>query len=286
ARFLHFAFVLQALAFALQRLALDGMPRRFQRLAFALQLLALLFRALAALFFDFAFALDALALLHLVLARAHLVGAVGLERLAFGLRRRLRRIGGHGNESQRTGKHHTREQLPDREHCELLSVGFDVPMRTSFTRLTTLGQPAMLPAEMPDLVLVVEPSSTARAQATQALQRGGYETLVAADLSQARSMARAPIVAVVIGERLATPGATRAFAVPVVVMSRDLAVSELAAAVRDATSPPGSPRPVSTPSLASGEAATRMVPPATAKQLKIIRALRDELAFLREATYF
>jgi DnaJ-class molecular chaperone len=43
---------------------------------------------------------------------------------------------------------------------------------------------------------------------------------------------------------------------------------------------------VSTPSLAAGEAATRMVPTATAEQIKIIRALRDELAFLRQSTYF
>jgi CheY-like chemotaxis protein len=167
---------------------------------------------------------------------------------------------------------------------------FDVPWRTSFTRLTPLGQPAMLAAEMGDSVLVVESNSTARAKVTQALHQAGYQTLVAAHLAQALSMARAPIVAVVIGERLATPEVMAAFSVPIVIMGRELDAAGVAAAVRTATARPAAPgwapAPVSTPSLAVGEAATRLTPKATPEQRKVIAALREELAFFREATYF
>jgi len=144
----------------------------------------------------------------------------------------------------------------------------------------------MLAAEMGELVLVVESNSTTRARLTRALHESGYQTLVAAHLAQARSMARASIIAVVIGERLATPEVMSAFAVPIVVMGRKLDAADVPAAVRQAIARRTAPAPVSTPSLAIGEAATRMTPQTTPAQRTLIAALREELAFLREATYF
>lgn len=141
-----------------------------------------------------------------------------------------------------------------------------------------------------DLVLVIEANSTARAQAAQALQKAGYQTLEAANLGQARPMSRAPIVAVVMGEKMATPEALGAFAVPIVVVGKSLDISGVAAAVRDATAAPATPAwtppPVSTPQTFAPDAATRMAPSATPEELDLIAALRDELGFLRQASFF
>jgi CheY-like chemotaxis protein len=141
-----------------------------------------------------------------------------------------------------------------------------------------------------ELVLVVESNSAARTQVVQALQKSGYQTLEAATLAQARPMARAPIVAVVLGEQLATREAKQAFSVPIVVMGGELDAKAVVAPVRSAAraapaEPAWSPPPVSTPAFPS-DAATRLAPSATPEELELIAALRDELTFLRQASFY
>jgi hypothetical protein len=141
-----------------------------------------------------------------------------------------------------------------------------------------------------DLVLVVEANSTARSQAAQALQKAGYQTLEAANLTQARAFSRAPIIAVVMGEKTATPEAMSTFSVPALVVGINLEISGIAAAIRKATAAPAAPAwappPVSAPKSFSPDAATRLAPPASKAELELIAALRDELAFLRQASFF
>jgi DNA-binding response OmpR family regulator len=174
-----------------------------------------------------------------------------------------------------------------------------------------------MPATPGGLVLVADENSTLRAHLANALRISGYQSLEAATAAQARGMARAPISAAILAERLPDGAAAElvsSFRVPVIVVvaqerselaqqavnagargviersrAREQIVGVLRRVLTEAragkTPAPEPVRPVADPGLPTQEPTTRMAT-ASGEELALIAALRDELAFLRQASYF
>src|SRR5215471_952498 len=166
-------------------------------------------------------------------------------------------------------------------------------------------------------VLVVDDNSTVRGQAVRLLKTAGFTPLEAASLAQARALLRAPLVAVVLADRLpelkvpavvvassadseATARAIAAGAQAAV--DRRLLAESLVATVRRLATPARkpAPTPMARPAAqapaaparlvaqpgAPAEAVTVAVPTTSEVERPLFEALRGEAAFLRNASYY